>query len=354
MIDRDADHADATGADPGPSRCPICDRSAGWETITVREMMFGTRTAYRYGRCGACASLVIAAVPTDLASHYPDRYYDNRPPPIIEDGPLRRAAIRVLVREKAFGLRGPLPWLARRTGPLPIAEYRQVRALITGAALKSFDDPIIDVGCGRSPVRLAMLRKLGYRNLLGIEPFIDHDTTYRGVPIRKGDVDDVEGSFRLIMFHHSLEHVPTPLRVLRDARERIRPDGWCLVRTPVIGGDPWREYGTDWVELDAPRHLVVFSAAGLSALARRAGFEIARITWESTAWDYLASDRYRQDVPLHEPGSPPEDLMSTSDPDMIAAYDARARRANAAGDAGRAAFWLRPIAADGASPRPRD
>ena len=45
------------------------------------------------------------------------------------------------------------------------------RSLFTRrAGLRSFDDPILDVGCGRRATNLASLQAFGFRRLLGIDP----------------------------------------------------------------------------------------------------------------------------------------------------------------------------------------
>jgi SAM-dependent methyltransferase len=210
--------------------------------------------------------------------------------------------------------------------------------------LTGFDDPILDVGCGAYPARLAMLDKVGFRNLLGIEPFVEADMWSMGVRVKRGYLTDVDGTFRLIMFHHSLEHVPDPYRTMQAARDRIDPAGRVLIRTPIIGGALWRRYGTDWAELDAPRHLEVFSLDGLEYLAARTGFEVLKVTFDSSMWEFIASEQYRRDLAMFEPGSWFED-SSASDIDdaTVNGYRAEAEALNRDRDGGRAAIWLRPI-----------
>jgi SAM-dependent methyltransferase len=328
--------------------CRVCGEDAGADRVEVREMMFGSREPFGYRRCHACGSLSIERIPDDLASHYPQDYYAFSASPGVSQDPIwRRAAIRALVGERLFGTRG-LAWrLARRIATIP-TELREVGPLVDDAALTSFDDPILDVGCGAMPVRLAILRKLGFRRLTGIEPYIPDHATFQGVPVRKGYLGDVPGRYRLIMFHHSLEHVLDPLEAMLQTADRLAPDGRCLVRTPIADGDLWRRYGTDWVELDAPRHTVVFSLVGLRRLAARAGLEVVRVTWDSGHWEFIASEQYRHDIGMFEPGSWFEDEAdSMFDAAAIEGFRAEARRLNATGAAGRAAVWLRRAAGDG-------
>ena len=331
----------APGAVPsGP--CPVCGAATEWEPYSIREMMFGSREAFDYGRCTTCGSIVIARVPPDLGRHYPDAYYSNAPRETIEqDGFLRWLGVRQVVARELFGSARIRAAVAARLGARVPPELREVRPFVAAAGLRSLDDPVLDVGSGATPARLAILRKVGFGALRGIEPFIPDDTTYRGVRIQKGYLDDVRKRWAVVMFNHSLEHVPDPLATLRAARERLRPNGRCLVRLPVADGVLWRRFGVDWVELDAPRHLVLPSLRGFTTLAARAGFAIRSVTWESGDWELIASEQYARDIGMFEPGSWFADPAGSSiDGGRAASYKDEARRMNAAGDAGRAAFWL--------------
>ena len=84
-------------------------------------------------------------------------------------------------------------------------------------------------------------------------------------------VQDVPGTYDLVMFNHSFEHVEDPLPTLRHARNLLAPGATLLLRTPVAGCWAWRHYGTDWVSIDAPRHAFIPSIAGLRAAAGRRG-----------------------------------------------------------------------------------
>ena len=324
--------------------CSVCGESAGWEPVVLREMMFGSRETFDYGRCHACGSLVIATIPDDLGRHYPPSYYSlGAGDPASPNGFVRRRATGILMDRSLFGRRRRrfITRLARKlAGPPPTAAG--VRALVAAANLASLDDPILDVGSGSRPVLLASLRRLGFRNLQAIEPFVTSDTTYLGVPVRKAVLTDVRGTFRLIMFHHSLEHVPDPRATLAAARGLLDPAGRCQVRTPVMGTGMWERYGTDWVELDPPHHLAVFSRDGFQRMAAAAGFEIEDVTYDSSDWEFVASEHYRRDIGMHEPGSHFVDPTASGfRPDEIAGFQSDARRLSESGQAGRASYWLR-------------
>src|SRR3954447_7032332 len=61
----------------------------------------------------------------------------------------------------------------RRWAPTSDANVRRAAAFTRRAGIDSFDDPILDVGCGWRADNLAALRKVGFRRLLGIDPFLE-------------------------------------------------------------------------------------------------------------------------------------------------------------------------------------
>jgi 2-polyprenyl-3-methyl-5-hydroxy-6-metoxy-1,4-benzoquinol methylase len=73
----------------------------------------------------------------------------------------------------------------------------------------------LDVGCGGGAL-LDRLARVGFNKLSGADPFIAADAeTPLGVPLMKRYLSEVTGEFDLIMFNHSLEHVPDPVATLK-------------------------------------------------------------------------------------------------------------------------------------------
>jgi SAM-dependent methyltransferase len=217
--------------------------------------------------------------------------------------------------------------------------------------VRSVDASVLDVGCGSIPNRLVALRALGFNRLLGIDPFIERDVTVAGVPVRKVGIDRVDGQFDLVWFHHSLEHVPDPTAALAAAARLLRPGGRVIVRTPVIGTALWERYGTDWWELDPPRHLFVFSAPALEAMANTAGLELEETVQETHPKEFIGSEQYRRDLAMFEPGSWfSDETQSWVGEGDLARFAEDARQANEAGRAGRACFRFRARAGSSTLP----
>lgn len=322
--------------------CPVCATTGAHRRVQLREMMFGTREAFDYLLCDGCGTIRIAEVPPDLGRHYPARYHYERLDEDMPPGPdVRRKLVGIGVHPDFGGSGRWAARIARRLAPPP-SGYRRWRASFVRWGVRSFDGGVLDVGCGPIPNRLIALRSLGFNRLLGIDPFIERDVTVEGVPVRKLGIDNIHSRFDLIWFHHSLEHVPDPAAALQAASRLLRPGGRVVVRTPVIGTALWERYGTDWWELDPPRHLFVFSAPALEAMAAAAGLELEEAVQETHPKEFIGSEQYGRDLAMFEPGSWfADEAHSWVGPAQLARFAEDARQANESGRAGRACFRFR-------------
>jgi hypothetical protein len=124
--------------------------------------------------------------------------------------------------------------------------------------------------------------------------------------------------------------------VLREASRLLRPGGTCLVRIPVMGTYFWRQFGVDWVELDAPRHLQLLTVESMRLLAERVGLRVRKTVFDSEGWELAASKRYQQGIALRSTPRP-TDGFSAAD---LAAFAIKAQELNERADGGRACFYL--------------
>lgn len=309
------------------STCGICDDRVKF-AVVASERMLGLGGEFRYDRCVACGCVQLRDVPADMGRYYGDGYYAFTPP--TPPSPARRA-YRVLRDAVLFGR-------ARAVGSvlvpfLPTAASELREWLIgTGAHRRT---RILDVGCGAG-LTLRRLADEGFDAAEGVDPFVSADIVYRGrVLVRKASIHQAPGPYDVIMFHHSLEHIPDQRETMARVAELLVPGGTCLVRIPTVSSFAWEEYRDRWVQLDAPRHLYLHSVESLRTLADSAGLSVRRVVFDSTAFQFIGSELYRRDRPLSEldPGELPWRRRL--------GYAGRARRLNAAGRGDQAAFYLR-------------
>jgi SAM-dependent methyltransferase len=198
-------------------------------------------------RCGSGTTLPLAA-DEELAGFYPKQYA----PFDVPRGPL--AAVMAAL-QRARDRRFPLAELARAGNPAGV---------------------LLDVGCGRGDLAAAWVAR-GWR-VLGVEPSPEAASTAarRGAEIvgQLLATADVYGrQIDAIVFRHSLEHVTDPRADLRRAHAALRAGGRLAVIVPNWGSWQRRAFGEHWFPLELPRHRTHFTAAGLSATLRSAGFE---------------------------------------------------------------------------------
>ena len=201
-----------------------------------------------------------------------------------------------------------------------------------------FESRILDVGCGPGHL-LQALQRQGFAGVLGQDKF--QQEFVPGVPVERKPLEELDGSFDVIMLHHSFEHMPDPVPTLRALKRLCDPGGTILLRIPVVGCEAWKEYGVNWYQIDAPRHLVIPSERGLRLVAQQLGLDIARVEYDSNETQFGCSEQYAQDVPLRDARSfyfdPHTDLFTD---EQKAVFRSRAAQANAAGKGDQACFYL--------------
>jgi hypothetical protein len=111
-------------------------------------------------------------------------------------------------------------------------------------------------------------------------------------------LSEVTGEFDLIMFDHSLGHVPDPVATLKAAYEKLAAGGICLVRLPTTSSKAWTIYRADWVQIDAPRHIVIPSRQGMAVAADTVGLRVEKTFDYSTSGQFIGSKAYRRDIAL--------------------------------------------------------
>jgi SAM-dependent methyltransferase len=273
--------------------CRLCQASVDAAHYDASEKMFRLGGSFTYFQCPQCDCLQAAKTDVDLSNYYPSNYYSFSAPQ--ESSSVRRWLMRERDRA-ALGWRSLVGQLMLKLRPnAPMAALACLK-LTTGIR-------IADIGCGAGTL-LQQLEFLGFSDLTGIDPNISREVTRgRGFRILKTQLADVQDLFDILMFHHSLEHIPDQLGIMQSAFERLVPGGYCLVRIPLVSSEAWRLYGLDWVQLDAPRHLYLHSEKSMISLARRCGFELINVEYDSDDFQFWGSEALKRGLPLVDPGT---------------------------------------------------
>jgi SAM-dependent methyltransferase len=302
-------------------------------------MMLGTRERFTYLECCQCGCLQLRDPPQDISRFYPDDYHSFDASRAPTDNFLERAARRL--RTAVILRDGKTSRLVAGWG-----RHSYWPEVLRGRA--NTRSRILDYGCGRGAL-MFRLRRYGFSRVFGYDPFLEVDKVdYGNGVVVHGTLSPLLGeSFDIVISNHAFEHLAEPDAALAAIDALLAPGGNLLIRTPVAGSYAWQTYGTDWVQLDAPRHMFVFTRTGLEILAQRHSFRLLALEYDSTGWNLYASEQYRRDIPIRDPRSyassvpaSPNRERSLFTPAELAEFEQRARELNRTGSGDQALFVL--------------
>jgi SAM-dependent methyltransferase len=316
-------------------QCTICSSHQQSASYAVKEMQLGTRDEFEYQECGHCGCLQIAKLPENLAAYYPADYYSKKVRKVKATdrlmGYFRQKRLQNLLgKPTALGA-----GLTRLMGSSRLPDWVQ-RVPLKG------DDQILDVGCGTGR-RILSLHRKGFCNLTGIDPYIERSIFYRnGVRIYKCRLEEMAGQFDFIMLHHSLEHIQDQKNAMTHVLRLLQDKGCALVRMPLVSSYAWRRYRENWVQLDAPRHVILHSTDSFRRLAAASGFVVTDIVYDSTEFQFIGSEQYEKDIALNSErafrkNSIDQSIFSKAD---LEKYREKASALNRTGEGDQACFVL--------------
>ncbi len=298
-------------------------------------MRTGGDERYTYFQCRRCGCLQIEEIPESTAHLYKGDYYSFSP---VSEGKLTDPAWKSIVRQAAALIGtddGPVGSVMRKLFTFPPHHEWFRRGGVTKASR------ILDVGCGAASL-LVRIRKEGYGGAEGADPFIQEEIKYpNGLIIRKAFIDELHGPYDFIMMNHSLEHAPDQAGTLREAWRLLSPSGTLLVRVPLASSHAWEHYGTDWVQLDSPRHLYLHSEKSMTEAAEKAGFDVSGVVYDSWAFQFLGSDLCKMGVLIDDHKDFLEKSKKLTTPDKLFGWEMEAKALNRERRGDMACFYLR-------------
>lgn len=182
--------------------------------------------------------------------------------------------------------------LARKEEVYPVWKMAEHARLLDRLAQRGVKTgSLLDVGCF-SGVFLSHAKKRGFQ-CTGVEPNEDaclHVRKAQGLEVVNGSLESAcfeTDRFSVVSIQDVIEHVPDPLRELREIFRILRPGGWLVLSTPNVKGLPQRVIktlrwftGRTFCPIDGvPWHLWGFTRSSLQRCVEKAGFALAEITW---------------------------------------------------------------------------
>lgn len=271
---------DLTRAEPCPpadenrqAACVWCgDRIGRLWYEKVRDRLGYVKGERSFGRCSRCGSAVLVPMPGagELAAFYPPVYCFSAQP------------------GSASRLRALLSRVEDRLLYQPIYASDARRILKAVHLSNGAGKRLLDIGCGRGG-RLLALRARGFE-VTGVDfdrEAVDALERLHRVPAYCCEVLETErilqpGSFDIITAYHLLEHAVAPVEVVKMARRLLKPGGYLIVAVPLVDSIQSALFSRHWCHVtEAPRHVSLPSQQGMRFLAREAGFEVEKVSFDS-------------------------------------------------------------------------
>lgn len=261
--------------------CELCGADDTQRLFCGRDRQLNVKGVFSVVKCRNCGLIYINPRPTQEAilRYYPEEYrgFSHVSPENRFIKGLRRILKRFLFEmvpqgEKVLSsVRSATPWL-------PAVRKRTGR--------------VLDVGCGEGRT-LYRLKQLGWQTY-GVE--LDHKAARHasetlGLNIFCVQLEEASFPaeyFDLLIFRHSLEHLPHPLASLCEAHRVLKVGGEAIVEVPNACSLQARLFRDRWVYWDIPRHLYTFSDVTLQRMLTRAGFSKASL-WHLPATGGVAA-----------------------------------------------------------------
>jgi len=223
--------------------CPVCESRHILDAVEIPDHEYGLDYLARYACCGNCASLFQSPMPSEseLASFYRQNYHS------MTDG-----GLLMLMRHKMR--------IQRLTG------------FLKGRGA------VLDYGCGNGSFLVRAAAAIPNVEFIGYEIGDTYQITHPAerVTIVQGkpeDLFDALPTCEAMIMNHVIEHLPDPFSIVSSLAAKLLPGGHFDGQTPNAASLEHRIFGRRWSGYHAPRHTVVFSAAGLRTMFERAGFE---------------------------------------------------------------------------------
>lgn len=312
--------------------CKICGNTSKNEEYKVREMMFGFRDEFIYTMCLECGCLQLKDIPDNMNKYYPSNYYSFDNLRIKAYG--RTNLILNKIRTRIF-FNGFNMFKSKHMPNWIDSKWKHKYGF-------NLNSKILDVGSG-SGLLLLRMYNLGFTDLTGIDPNINNNTLhFNKIKILKREISDINETFDFIMLNHSFEHLYNPLESLQKIYSITRSKGLVMIRIPLVSSYSWRKYKTNWVQLDAPRHIFLHSIKSMGLLIQEAGFLLKELSYDSTSFQFVGSEQYLRDISLMNDNNSISNGLNNSifTYEDVKKYNVLAKKLNAEKDGDQACFLL--------------
>jgi 2-polyprenyl-3-methyl-5-hydroxy-6-metoxy-1,4-benzoquinol methylase len=289
-------------------RCPACGSAS-------RELLYSDLVDRSYGcapgrwrlvRCKGCSCAYLDPRPDERTAHLAySNYYDDATA-------VHESSSSSWWRRARRGLRNgylnsrygyaltPASRLGRVVVPFLPGHRRRADEYVRHLRWPPGKARLLDVGCGEGEF-LAAMKAAGW-SVEGVETSSEAVDLARGrgVPVTLGTVTTMSldrATFDAITFRLAFEHLRDPVPALRACRHALKPGGRIWIATPNLDSEGHRRFAEHWINLQPPRHPVMYTPGSLARLLSDSGFEVVELgSSPQAAWSFRMSAALAQGV----------------------------------------------------------
>ncbi len=166
--------------------------------------------------------------------------------------------------------------------PLLLEYFRRKIAL-----LKTYlsQGKLLEIGCGHG-FFLEAARNSPFETLgIDISAYAVEYAQKQRLPARLVDLEKAHfppQSFDAVVAFQLIEHIPNPLKFMREVNRILKPSGVVLLATPNEGGYLRKIMGRHWLSYRHAEHLFFFSPKTLGELLSKSGFSSTEFLKDET------------------------------------------------------------------------
>ena len=271
--------------------CPICGNDDENQVFMVKEMQQGYREEFEYIECGNCGCLFIKDIPENIGKYYDINYAPH----------INKNNVKSKIRSKVHGMY--------------IADNKLLKILLnnhvfitskfwnslTTRGYMNKNSSILDVGCGDGYF-LATLMMGGFKDLTGMDLFIDDENMNKGIKVHQSSLEDFKPGrkYDIITSNHSFEHMDNQLENMKCFENLVAADGRVVIRIPIKSQPVFEKYGVNWHQIDAPRHFFLHTLKSFEILCSKTNFVIEEVIFDSYDNALINCEKYVRDISMRD------------------------------------------------------
>lgn len=278
-------------------KCSICMNEENNKIYNVKEMQIGLREEFEYMECSNCGVLQITNMPKNIGKYYRSNYisFNSQRFSFIKNYLKYKLWDHYAVKKSIIGkLVSFHPYYSEDI-------FAELWKSLFEKGILTKDSIILDVGCVSGDF-LSNLKKDGFFNIEGIDLFVDKNHIHKNIKITQSALDKFSPNeyYDIITSHHSFEHMNNQLENFKQFKRLLKDNGILIIRIPLKSKYIWDKYSVNWYQIDAPRHFYLHTLKSFELLAKKAGFIIENIIFDSAYPQFTTSQQYEKDISMSD------------------------------------------------------